>query len=210
MPDDPTTNPPTPNAGSLPTPARTFNQDEVNRIVQERVARLHEQYGGEPDAVRARVQRATELEQAQMTEVQRANQERDTAVQQATAAQQAALRMQVALERGFTGDRAWLATRLQGQTVEQLRADADAMLSLMSTPTAPPPEAPPAQPTIQPQPAPQAPPPGQPPTPPPVAVPPQDGGASPAPFVNEDEAVQNYMKVNYPFLFPQPATNGGQ
>lgn len=215
MPDEPTTTPdPTPNAGTPSSPHDTrFTQEDVNRIVQQRVARITEQYGGDPETVRARVQRADELERQQMTELQQAQADRDEARRVATTSEQAALRLQVALERGFTGDRAWLATRLQGQNLEQLRADADQMLRLM-TPTAPPaPTTPPAPPET---PAPATPSPAPTPAPNPAPVtpaPPQDGGASPLPTVNDDEAVQTYMKQNYPYLFPaaNPASvNGGQ
>jgi hypothetical protein len=218
MPDPTPANPPapdpTPNAGTQTSPHDTrFTQEDVNRIVQQRVARITEQYGGDPETVRARVERAAELERQQMTELQQAQADRDEARRVATTSEQAALRLQVALERGFTGDRAWLATRLQGQDLEQLRADADQMLSLM-TPTAPPAPTTPPAPAEAPAPANPSPAPTPVPNPAPVApAPPQDGGASPLPTVNDDEAVQTYMKQNFPYLFPaaHPASvNGGQ
>src|SRR3954470_16180453 len=90
----PTQNPPSPS----PTPnGGTFTQEDVNRIVQQRVARITEQYGGDPETVRARVQRADELERQQMTELQQAQADRDEARRTATTSEQAALRLQVAL-----------------------------------------------------------------------------------------------------------------
>lgn len=42
------------------------------------------------------------------------------------------LRLQVALEKGLTGDRAELMARLQGETKEELLADADKLLALLA------------------------------------------------------------------------------
>lgn len=47
------------------------------------------------------------------------------------------LRLRVALEKGLTGDKAGLITRLQGETREELAADADQLLSMFATPAGP-------------------------------------------------------------------------
>lgn len=47
------------------------------------------------------------------------------------------LRLQVALDKGLTGDKAGLISRLQGETREELAADADQLLSMFASPAGP-------------------------------------------------------------------------
>jgi hypothetical protein len=48
------------------------------------------------------------------------------------------LRLKVAIEKGLTGDKAGLVARLQGNTLDELLADADTLLSLFPSPGATP------------------------------------------------------------------------
>lgn len=74
-------------------------------------------------------QKAKELEQAQMTEVQRAQAERDEAKAAALNATTALMRLQVGSAKGLPPV---LAERLAGSTVEEMTADADRLKAELS------------------------------------------------------------------------------
>jgi hypothetical protein len=103
----------------------------------------------DPDAVRNALQRereaakeakrradelaakVAEFEDRDKTEQQKLTDRASSAEQRATQAEIKALRLEVALEKGLVGDRAALASRLQGNTKEELIADADQLLALV-------------------------------------------------------------------------------
>lgn len=101
---------------------KTFNQ----RWAREQ-AKIHEQYKGFED-LKAKAEQFDQLEAANQTESQRLQAERDAALQKAAeiearaaAAEQAALRQRVAIEEGLPPK---FASRLTGETEDELRADA--------------------------------------------------------------------------------------
>lgn len=105
-----------------PEPAAdTATADEVAKW--KALARKHE---AEVKALRPKAAKADELEQAQLTEAEKAAQRAADAEARAAAAELSALRLQVALDKGLTPKQ---AARLQGATAEELAADADEFLA---------------------------------------------------------------------------------
>jgi hypothetical protein len=95
---DPTPDPtPTPD----PDPSRTFSQTDVDRIVQDRLARQKAQYAGF-DELKAKADKFDELEQASKTDLEKANarvaQLEREAADQAQALQDSRLRSAVTAE----------------------------------------------------------------------------------------------------------------
>jgi len=225
MPDDPQTTPaPSPNVPTVGTPPeRTFTQAELERIISERLQRDRAQRPSEDEVnqLRQRAQRADELERQSQTETQRLEAERDEARRQAALLAPQNARLQVALERGLAGERAWLADRLVGNTIDELRADADQMLARLfppapaGSPAATQPTVDPANPAqdpTNPTPAPPAAPAGPSPQPvpvQPVPVPasPSPVGAAPAAPQDEDALIRGYMAEHFPQFMT--TKNGG-
>lgn len=87
--------------------------------------------------------RLDELENANKSEQQRAQEAREAAEKRAHDAEQRLLRLEVATEKGLTPAQ---ARRLVGTTREELEADADELLESFGTPTPPPGEAVPRRP----------------------------------------------------------------
>jgi hypothetical protein len=106
MPDptpDPTPGtPPVTEPPPTPTPPepRTFSQEDVDRIISDRLARdrqqIRDRYGMTPEEVQR-------LRQSSESEQQRVERERDEARQRAAALEPENLRLRVALEKGLTG-----------------------------------------------------------------------------------------------------------
>lgn len=125
---------------ALETPeARTFTQDEVDRLITNRLARQRAQFG-DYDQLKERAAKLDEIENAQKTEAQRlaeqaeqAQQARTTAEQEAQSLRVQLLRHKVAAAKGLTPAQ---AARLQGDSEEEIEADADALLAAF-TPAAP-------------------------------------------------------------------------
>lgn len=104
----------------------------------------------DPDAVRKALQRereaakeakrradefaakVAEFEDRDKTETQKLSERAQSAEERATQAEMKALRFEVAVKKGLTGERAALANRLQGNTKEELEADADQLLTLLA------------------------------------------------------------------------------
>jgi hypothetical protein len=100
------------------------SQDELNRIVAERVQRERAKYGDYND-LKAKAAKFDEIDAQSKSESEKAI-ERITAAETARAAAEArADRTEVALEKGLTPSQ---AKRLVGSTREELEADADELL----------------------------------------------------------------------------------
>jgi hypothetical protein len=104
------------------TPPAT--QEELNRIVTDRVNRVKAQFGDYND-LKAKAAKFDEIDQQSKSEAEKAA-ERITAAESARLAAEArADRIEVALEKGLTPSQ---AKRLVGSTREELEADADELL----------------------------------------------------------------------------------
>jgi hypothetical protein len=157
MPDDPNVGTPAPPAPANPA-ERTFTQQELERIIGERLSRQAAQYGLSPEEAQQLRTRVQTLESQGQTELQRIERERDDARQRLADLEPENLRLQVSVQKGLTGDLAWVAERLRGSTLEEMAADADTMLQRIvpSAPAAPAPSADPGIPATAPAPAPSA------------------------------------------------------
>jgi hypothetical protein len=213
MPDDPNVGTPAPPAPANPA-ERTFTQQELERIIGERLSRQAAQYGLSPEEAQQLRTRVQTLESQGQTELQRIERERDDARQRLADLEPENLRLQVSVQKGLTGDLAWVAERLRGSTLEEMAADADTMLQRIvpSAPAAPAPSADPGIPATAPAPAPSAAPaaPGPVgplgvPTAAPTAPAPFDGGTGQPVTPDDNAAAQAYMQANFPHLLP-----GGQ
>jgi hypothetical protein len=100
------------------------SQDELNRIVQARLARQREQFAGH-DELKKKAAEYDKLQEASKTETQRLQDAATLATRNATDAEQRALRLEVAIEKGLTTAQ---AKRLVGTTKEELDADAEELL----------------------------------------------------------------------------------
>jgi hypothetical protein len=121
---------PTPTPAPTPAPAdsgKTFTQEDLDRIVGERVQRERSKYG-DYDALKQKATRLDELEAASKSDVERVTGERDQFKTQAEQTAAEALRLRVALEKKLPAE---LIDRLQGSTKEDLEKDADQLLSLV-------------------------------------------------------------------------------
>lgn len=116
-------------SGSKFTPITS--QDQFDQMFNQRwsreQAKIHDQYKGFDD-IKAKAEKYDQLEAENQTELQRFQAERDAAMQKAAenearaaAAEQAALRQRIAIEEGLPPK---FATRLTGETEDELRADA--------------------------------------------------------------------------------------
>lgn len=104
------------------TPPAT--QDELNRIIAERVTRERAKYGDYND-LKAKAARFDELDAQNKSEVEKAT-ERAAAIERERDEATARLnRLEVALEKGLSTSQ---AKRLVGSTREELEADADELL----------------------------------------------------------------------------------
>lgn len=189
--------PPAAPTGGTPAP-RTFSEEQVNRIVQDRLSRDRQDRPSEEEVRRLteRAARADELERERQTESERLQREAQEAAATAARFQNEANRLRVAAEVGFTGERASLADRLRGDDIEALRRDAQELVKLFPVAQAP------LEPTATPAPAPAA---AAPPAPQaqPVAPPaptPQDGGVAQPVEPDNDAIVKGYMDQNFPHL----------
>ena len=127
-------------AGSITDAPKTLTQADVDAIISRRLAEkeaalmqsLRERYG-DLDDLKKKAEKLTTLEQADMTELQRAQQAladekrlREQKEQEASEAKLHALRLEVGQVKGLSP---LLASRLQGTTREALEADADAVVA---------------------------------------------------------------------------------
>lgn len=106
---------------------KTFTQEDLDRIVGERLAREREKFG-DYDDLKSKATRFDEFEASQKTELERVTTERDTLKTQADSTAQENLRLRVATAKQLPGE---MIDRLRGTTKEELEADADALLKLI-------------------------------------------------------------------------------
>ncbi|HEX6685756.1 MAG TPA: hypothetical protein VF062_23475 [Candidatus Limnocylindrales bacterium] len=106
-------------AGSTTT--ATFSQADVDRIVRERLGRERDKFKDYDDLKT----RAAEADQSKSA-LEKVLEKVSSLEERATKAERAALRADVATTKKLP---AWMAKRLQGNTREELEADADEMLA---------------------------------------------------------------------------------
>lgn len=133
--DNPTTpEDTTPEGGDWKAPA---SQAELDKIVQDRLARVHKQYA-DYDDVKAKAAEFDKAQEANKTEIEKANERASKAEAEAAQIRLEADRSAVALAKGLTPNQ---AKRLVGTTKEELEADADELvadLAKADKPKAPP------------------------------------------------------------------------
>lgn len=103
---------------------RSFTQADVDRIVQERLARDRARFS-DYDELRRAADELAELKAKDETELQAAVRRAETAERERDETKGIALRLQVAIDKGLTPVQ---AKRLVGKTREELEADADDLL----------------------------------------------------------------------------------
>jgi hypothetical protein len=100
------------------------SQDELDRIVQNRIARERDKYK-DYDVLKTKASQFDELEEKQKTELQKALDKAAKAEGTAAETSLTALRLEVAIEKGLT---AVQAKRLVGKDKAELEADADELV----------------------------------------------------------------------------------
>lgn len=117
-------------AGTTADAGKTFTQEQLDRIIQERLAKERQKYEGvDLDDLKSKAQKLAELEASQQTTAEKLQNERDAAKRDAEKAAAENLRFRVALEKNLPAE---LIDRLQGGTKEEMAADADKLLELVS------------------------------------------------------------------------------
>lgn len=118
---------PTPEGGDGKEPEKTLTQEQVNKIVEERLARERQKYA-DYDDLKTKAAEYDKLEESKKSEEQKllerieaAEKRAEQAEKSVAEAQVDALRARVAASRGLTDAQ---AKRLQGSTLEELEADA--------------------------------------------------------------------------------------
>ena len=121
--------------GQQTPPERTFTQAELDQIINARLTREREKYADYDE----KSKKLAEIEQAQMSELEKLQKQLDDARKaseqakaEADIARLEALRLQVATEKGLPAP---LAGRLNGATKEELEADAASLLELVKLDT---------------------------------------------------------------------------
>ena len=105
------------------TPPAT--QDELNRIIAERVNRVKTQFGDYSD-LKAKAAKFDELDQANKTEQERLTERAEAAEKRAAELESQTIRLEVASQNGLSPAQ---AKRLVGSTREELEADAKELLA---------------------------------------------------------------------------------
>ncbi len=113
-----------------PSDSKTFTQDDLDRIVAERLRREREKHS-DYDELKAKAGRLDELEASNKSELEKLNERLTATDQRAQSAEQALLRANVAASKGLTPAQ---AKRLAGVTQEELEADADELLETFKAP----------------------------------------------------------------------------
>jgi ParB-like chromosome segregation protein Spo0J len=128
MPDKEDPTPPEPKSTDS---GKSFTQDQVDKIVNDRLAREKGKYSDYED-LKAKAAQLDELEQSKKDDATKANDKATAAEERAAKAEANALRLQVALDKGLTAAQ---AKRLTGATLEELEADAAELAELFGTGT---------------------------------------------------------------------------
>lgn len=106
--------------------AKSFSQEDVDKIVNARLAKEKNKYS-DYDDLKAKAAQFDELEQSKKDETTKANEKATAAEERANRAEAEKLRLQVALDKGLTAAQ---AKRLTGSTLEELEADAAELVEL--------------------------------------------------------------------------------
>lgn len=121
------------NTGTTSTGGDEFkpiaSQDELNRIIADRVTRERAKFKDYND-LKSKATQFDAITEAQKTEMQRIQERSEAAEKRAAELEQELVRSQVAVNKKLPPE---LAARLRGSTAEELAADADALLALMKT-----------------------------------------------------------------------------
>lgn len=117
-------------AGTPPAPEFTpiTSQDDLNKVIADRIQRERAKFADYDDLKKA-AGRLAELEQAQLSETEKAQQRIADLESKLTPTQQENVRLKVALEKGVPKD---LVARLQGGTEQEIAEDADRLMALFS------------------------------------------------------------------------------
>lgn len=105
------------------------SQDDLDRIVQQRLARERAKFA-DYDDLKTKASQFDELQESQKSEAQRQQERAAQLEREATESKLAAARLEVALEKGLT---AVQARRLVGTSKEELASDADELLASFKT-----------------------------------------------------------------------------
>ena len=105
-------------------PAKTFTQEQLDKIVEQRLARERSKFA-DYEELKAKADKLAERENADKSEVDRAREAAEAAKKEAETAKGELLRMQIAADKGLSPSQ---AKRLVGATREELEADADDLL----------------------------------------------------------------------------------
>jgi hypothetical protein len=108
---------------------KTFTQAELDQVVKDRIARERGKFG-DYDQLKAAAEELKQLKTAGQSDLERLSGERDTLKGQNGSLSTENMRLRVALEKGLTGDKAVLASRLSGDNEEAMKKDADELLKL--------------------------------------------------------------------------------
>jgi hypothetical protein len=109
--------------------ATTFTQEQVNDLLAREKGKITSKYG-DYDALKTAASELATLKAASQSDIERITSERDSLKGQHGSLSAENMRLKVALEKGLTGDKAVLADRLTGATVDEMKADADKLLQL--------------------------------------------------------------------------------
>lgn len=113
-----------PKGGGGNEPSRTFTQEDVDRIVGDRLKREAEKHS-DYDALKDKASKFDELENAKKSEIEKVSGERDSLKGENDKLSTRLLRFEVAAEKGIAPKH---AHRLQGSTKEELEKDADELI----------------------------------------------------------------------------------
>jgi hypothetical protein len=115
--------------GTAAEAGRTFTQEEVEKIIGDRLGRERTKYA-DYDELKARSDQLAAIEEAGQSDVERVTGERDKLAERIGPLEAENLRLNVALEKGLPKS---LAVRLQGSTKEEVEADAEELVKLVGS-----------------------------------------------------------------------------
>lgn len=115
------------NGGGQP---QTFTQEQVNDLLAREKGKITSRFG-DYDQLKTAAQELQTLKAASQTDLERLTGERDTLKGQHGSLSAENMRLKVALKKGLVGDKAVLADRLTGSSVEEMEKDADELLKLL-------------------------------------------------------------------------------
>lgn len=117
------------------------SQDDLNRVIGERVKRAEAKYADYAD-LKSKAAKLDNIEQAKKSELEKLAEERDQHLKRGDTAELQVARLEVALAKGLTATQ---AKRLVGSSREEFEADADELLADLGSGRKQPPKPNPAQ-----------------------------------------------------------------